>query len=247
MDVLDGDDSVDLDAELLVDLHDGGFAGNLAYLAAVDGDEHIVDFHIAAAVEDRHGLAHGGAGGDDVFDDNNFIAVLRLVADEAAAFAVVFLFLAVEEVGLRDAILVIEGRGGGCGKWNTLVRRAEHGGEIFADGLLDERCVELAELCDLLAGLIVAGIDEVRRIAAALRDEGAETQHVCGHHELDKRLFAFCQHKNHPLFPSWVGIYFYQYSIDLCFRQNFLRELTLPEKGRFPLTTYRRNTYCRPL
>lgn len=192
-------------------------------------------------------LAHGGAGGDDVFDDNNFIAVLRLVADEAAAFAVVFLFLAVEEVGLRDAILVIEGRGGGCGKRNTLVRRAEHGGEIFADGLLDERCVELAELCDLLAGLIVAGIDEVRRIAAALRDEGAETQHVCGHHELDKRLFAFCQHKNHPLFPSWVGIYFYQYSIDLCFRQNFLRELTLPEKGRFPPTTYRRNTYYRPL
>lgn len=55
MDVLDGDDSVDLDAELLVDLHDGGFAGNLAYLAAVDGDEHIVDFHIAAAVKDRHG------------------------------------------------------------------------------------------------------------------------------------------------------------------------------------------------
>lgn len=45
------------DAELLVDLHDGGFAGNLTYLAAVDGDEHIVDFHIAAAVEDRRSRA----------------------------------------------------------------------------------------------------------------------------------------------------------------------------------------------
>ncbi len=64
--------------------------GTLAYLAAVDGDEHIVDFHIAATVEDRHGLTHGSAGGDDVFDDNNFIAVLRLVADDAAALAVVF-------------------------------------------------------------------------------------------------------------------------------------------------------------
>ena len=44
-----GDEGVHLDAIGFPDLHDGGFAGGLAHLAAVDGNEHVGDRHLAAA------------------------------------------------------------------------------------------------------------------------------------------------------------------------------------------------------
>ena len=62
-----------------------------------------------------------------------------------------------------------------------------------------------AQLGDLLAGLVVAGVDKIRGFSAALGDELAKPQHIRTHHKLNKFLFCRCQHKRIPsLFPRLV-------------------------------------------
>ena len=95
-DILHGNERVDLDAELLADLHNGGLVRVLADLTAVYRNEHIGNLHICAALEHRHGLTDSGACGDYILDDDHAVAVLRLVADDIAAFAVVLGLLAVD-------------------------------------------------------------------------------------------------------------------------------------------------------
>src|SRR5699024_11298332 len=57
---------------------------------------------IGAGLQDGHRFPHGGAGGDDVLDDNDAVAVLGGVAHCAAALAVVLHLFAVEEIGLIE-------------------------------------------------------------------------------------------------------------------------------------------------
>ena len=99
-DILHGDKCVHLDAELLADLHNSGLARVLADLTAVYRNEHIGNLHICAGLQHRHGLADSGACGDYVLDDDNAVAVLRLVADDIAAFAMVLASLRLKKNGL---------------------------------------------------------------------------------------------------------------------------------------------------
>ena len=85
IDVGNGDDGMNVDAKLLLDLHDSGLACVLSNLAAVDRDEHIRDGHFGCALQNRNGFADSGAGGDNILDDDDAVAVLWLVADQAAA------------------------------------------------------------------------------------------------------------------------------------------------------------------
>ena len=199
MDVRHGDDGVDVDAELLLDLHDGGLAGMLADLAAVDRDEHIRDAHLGSGLQDRNGLAHSGAGGDDVLDDDDAVAVLRLVADQGTAFAVVLGLLAVEEVGLVDVKVAGERPCCGGDQRDALVGRAEHRVEVIPAVVHDALGIELAEGRDLRAGSVVAGVDKVRGEATALGGELAKAQHVGAHHKFDKFFLCWRNHLHNIL------------------------------------------------
>ena len=117
--------------------------------------------------------------------------------------------LAVEEERLVDTVVAGERTGNRGRERNALVRRAEHGVEVIAYGLLDESRVELAQTGVLHTGLVVAGVDEVRGLAAGFGREVAETQNVRAHHKLDKFLLRFSQHGDYrPLF----SFCYYQYS-----------------------------------
>ena len=166
-DILHGNERVDLDAKILADLHNGGLARVLTDLTAVYRNEHIGNLHICAALEHRHGLTDSGACGDYILDDDHAVAVLRLVADDIAAFAVVLGLLAVEEERLVDTVIAGQRTGNRGSKRDALVRRTEHCVELIADGLLDQSCVKLTQTGVLQTGLVVAGIDEIREIGRA--------------------------------------------------------------------------------
>ena len=70
--------------------------------------------------------------------------------------------LAVEEIGLIHAVFGGQGGGGGGGQGNALIGRAEHGVEPIAAGFMNQGGVETAQGGDLTAGLIIAGVDEIR-------------------------------------------------------------------------------------
>ena len=76
--------------------------------------------------EHGHGFAHGGAGGDHVLDDDDLVAVLGFIADQAAALAMILFFLAVEEKRAYQAVVARQGRRSGRHQRNALVGRAEH-------------------------------------------------------------------------------------------------------------------------
>ena len=144
-DILHSDERMHLDAELLANFHDRGLARGRADLAAVDRNEHIGHLHIRAAFQHRHGFADRGACGNYVLNDNDTVPVLRLVANDAAALAVVLCLLAVEEKGLINPVIAGKRAGNRGRQRDALVRRAEHRVEIAADRLLDERRVKLAQ------------------------------------------------------------------------------------------------------
>ena len=110
--------------------------------------------------------------------------------------------LAVEEEGLVDPVGAGQRARRRRDKRNALVGRAEHGVKAVADGLLHQSGVELAEAGILQAGAVVARVDEIRGVAAALRHEIAEAHHVRAHHKLDKLFLCRCQHKRTHSFPK---------------------------------------------
>ena len=97
-------------------------------------------------------------------------------------------FLAVKAVVHVNAVLVVERCARGNGKRDSLVSRTEKGLRLQTV-LHNALSVELAELCELRTGLVVAGVDEVGGKSAALKGELAEFQHAAVYHELDKALF----------------------------------------------------------
>src|SRR5699024_10214052 len=108
---------------------------------------------------------------DDVLDDDDAVAVLGGVAHCAAALAVVLHLFAVEEIGLIDAVVVIQGDGAGAGQGNALIGRAEHGLELAAHGVLHQLGIVAAQAGKLGAGFIVAGVHKVLGVPAALGDK----------------------------------------------------------------------------
>ena len=203
-DILHGNERVDLDAELLADLHNGGLVRVLADLTAVYRNEHIGNLHICAALEHRHGLTDSGACGDYVLDDDNAVTVLRLVADDIAALAVVLGLLAVEEERLVDAVIAGQRTGNRGSKRDALVRRTEHCVELIADGLLDQSCVKLTQTGVLQAGLVVAGVDEIRGLSTGFGCKIAEAQYVGTHHKFDKFLFSSSKHDRFTFFYQYT-------------------------------------------
>ena len=188
VDILDGDDGMDIDAELLFNLHDGGLFAVGTNLTAVDRDEHIGDLGIGTGLDLGDDLPDSGTGGDDIFHQDDAVAVHRLIADHIAAFPVVLDLLAVEEVRLVQAILSGQGGGSSADQRNPLVGGAEHGVKILAKGIVDQLGVELAEGGKLFTGTVVAGVDKIGGVAAAFGDKAAEAQNIRAHHEFDKQL-----------------------------------------------------------
>ena len=55
------------------------------------------------------------------------------------------------------------------------------------------------EAAELFSGFVVAGVDEIRCLAAGFQRKIAEGQHAAFGHESDK--FLFVGHRNHPFWP----------------------------------------------
>ena len=102
-DIVDGNDGVYGEAVFLGDLFHRAHFG-LTSFHAVNHDDNAGNL---CALEGLHGskaFADCGACGDNVFNDDDFFAVLRNEAYEYAAFAMVLCFLTVEEEGNVDVI-----------------------------------------------------------------------------------------------------------------------------------------------
>ena len=123
MDILYGYDGVYINAELLLYFHNSSLFAVLTHFAAVYRDEHIGHLDITAAHDLRHYLTHSCTGSDNIFHQNDAIAAHRLVAYKVAAFAMVLLLLAVEEVGLVQIILQSQSRSCYSCQRDTLVSR----------------------------------------------------------------------------------------------------------------------------
>ena len=112
--------------------------------------------------------------------------------------------LAVEEERLVDAVIAGQRTGNRGSKRDALVRRTEHCVELIADGLLDQSCVKLTQTGVLQAGLVVAGVDEIRGLSTGFGCKIAEAQYVGTHHKFDKFLFSSSKHDR--------STFFYQYT-----------------------------------
>ena len=114
--------------------------------------------------------------------------------------------LAVEEEGLVDAVVASERAGNRGRQRDALVSRTKHRVEVVADRLLDHCRVELAQTGILQTGLIVAGVDEIRGLAAGLGRKVAEAEHIRAHHKFDKFFFRCCQHNHTVLLSVKLGL-----------------------------------------
>ena len=112
--------------------------------------------------------------------------------------------LAVEEERLVDAVVAGECARNRGSKRDALIRRTEHCVELIADGLLDQSCVKLTQTGVLQAGLVVAGVDEIRGLSTGFGCKIAEAQYVGTHHKFDKFLFSSSKHDR--------STFFYQYT-----------------------------------
>ena len=117
----------------------------------------------------------GGAGGDDVVDDDDVAA--QGCADVGTAFAVVFGFFAVEGVGDVAAVVAGEFEGGGDGQRNALVGGAEQH-EVVADLFHNHVRVVRCDLPQNVTAVERAGVEKIRADASGFEFELAETQHV---------------------------------------------------------------------
>src|SRR5699024_818299 len=113
------------DTKFFSDFHDRCFASRLADLAAVDRDKHIGYLDIGATLKHRHGFTNGGTRCDNIFNDDNAVTVLGLIADDAATLTVVFGFLSIEEERLINAIIARQCTRNRSGKRDALISRAE--------------------------------------------------------------------------------------------------------------------------
>ena len=130
-DVLEVQDGDDGDVVLATQLADSAALGVGQCLLAVEGDDDAGDdATLGADLVD--GLALGGAGGDDVVDDED-AAALERGADDGSALTVVLGLLAVERVldgAVAGRVELRKGQGGSCGERDSLVGRTEDNVEL---------------------------------------------------------------------------------------------------------------------
>ena len=84
---------------------------------------------------------------------------------------------------------IVHGNASRHGKRNSLVCRTEKRVNSSLDMLLNIACVIFAQLGSLCACLVIACIDEIRGLSAALGSEVAEKQNAGTHHKFNKILF----------------------------------------------------------
>jgi hypothetical protein len=155
----------------------------LGALLAVHRDGHT--HRGGASGADQVGrLTLGRTVGNHVIDDQH--PALDRGADQRAAFAVVFRFLAVVGIG-HAAALAGQADGHGGGQRDALVGRAEEHVEFEARGE-QAACIEFAQPHQLLTVVEQAGVEEVRRLPPRLGLEIAKAQHPSLHRELDEVL-----------------------------------------------------------
>lgn len=142
---------------------------------------------------ERNRLAQRGARRRDVFDDEHPIAVDEAMADKDPALSVILDFFPIKgEAEIGNAAFG-ERDGGGCDQGDALIGRSKKDierrtlvHELRNDGV----GVELTEASELRAGVVTAGVDEVRGCSPALGREIAKGQDVALHHELDELGFV---------------------------------------------------------
>lgn len=161
---------------------DGGQVTLAAFLA-VEGNQDA-GRRGARGTDQFNGFAHGGAGRDDVIDNQD--AAGQRGANDIAAFAMVFRFLAVE--GKRVVLAVTgQGDGDGCHQRNALIGWAKQHLEAETAGLGSFR-VEFGEPTQRIAVVEQAGVEEIGRQAACLGFEFAEAEHVAADGKFDEVL-----------------------------------------------------------
>ncbi len=153
-----------------------------ATLCAVQGDDYPGDVGPCGPDNLLH-LAYGGAGGNDVINDQH--TALQRCAYRISAFPVGLGFLAVEGVGHINAVLLGEGRGGYRGQGNSLVGGSENQIELNA-GIDNRARVMTPKRGQSGARIEASGIEEVRAGATGLECELAETKHATIQGEFQK-------------------------------------------------------------
>ncbi len=99
----------------------------LAFLLPIERDGDRDDLG-AMGLDQRDGFANGGTGGNDVVDDHH--ATANFGANDTAALAVIFGFLAIECIGEVALMKLEQCAGGDRRQWNALVGGTEQQIEV---------------------------------------------------------------------------------------------------------------------
>jgi hypothetical protein len=186
-----GNDARDGKTVLGLDLLLRGGHAALADLHAIEGYDEALDLDIGSSLDLGIGLVDGLAAGGDVLDHDHAVAVLGLIAQQVALVgAVVLGLLAVAAVLDLLAVQLVVGNGGHDGQGNALVGRPKQHVKVVAKVIVDGLGVILAQLLELVARHISAGVHKERRLTAALERKAAEFKNVGLNHELDELLLV---------------------------------------------------------
>lgn len=172
------------DAEILIQFFDGGLAVH-PFFHPVHRYDQPRDGDIGGFLQQRQCFTHRGARRDHVFRDDHAVAVFQFAAHHVAAFAVIFGFLAVEAVTHILAVERVQGNRGGGGQGDAFVGRAEQRIH-FADALVDAARIRFAQPGCLRAGAVVAGVDEIGRLAPAFGHKIPKGEDARPHHKGDE-------------------------------------------------------------
>ena len=129
----------------------------------------------ALGLNDLHDFTNGGTRRDHVVDNQNIAFKCR--ADQTAAFAVSFGFLAVETPRHVAFVVFSQRNGGGRCQRNTFVRRAKQHVEGNT-AVYDRGSLEPPQLSQRRTGVEQAGIEEVRTGTPGLQGELTEAQNA---------------------------------------------------------------------
>ena len=137
------------------------------------------------------GLVDGLAAGGNVLDHDHTVAVLGLITQQVALIGTVVLgLLTVAAVLNLLAVQLVVGNGGHDSQRNTLVGRPKQDVKVVAKVIVDGLGVILAQLLELIARHVSAGVHKERGLAAALERKAAELKNVGLDHELDELLLV---------------------------------------------------------
>ena len=114
----------------LFDLRECAHLAAQAFFHAVKGNHQAFDLYLCLLHQDWERFFNRFAGGGNVLNDDNSVAILELAAQENAYIAVILHFLAVGAVTDLLAVKRAVGDGRGHAQGNALVGRAEQHIEI---------------------------------------------------------------------------------------------------------------------